>query len=226
MRIDKHSYIITGIAIAIYFAVFFSLKLQVNADIMYSTTDSKSYLAVSEWLKSGVTTSYTEIRPILYPLIIWFSSIFSEIWGLWALQVLFWIGAVYLTFRSIFELTKNLTYAYVGTSVIASNFSLIALTFHGLTEVCTTFFLSLLVYFMAKNIKRYREPYFLNNTLAILGLLTIVKPVFLFPLMIGLFIILPVFYLRSYLSAPVRILYLALLLIPFFGQLSLMRLNT
>jgi len=215
--------ILNCIVIGLYFTVLLNLKTGISNKIMYSTPDSITYLSVAHWLESGIETENTEYRPILYPLLILISSKVSGVYGIWFLQFLFWLFTVNLTFQSVYNLTENYFCGYVSTILIASNFSLIALTLHALTEVATAFLLSVLIFFISNNYKKYRELFFIHGILAVLVLLTILKPVFLIPLLVALFIILPLGYIKNYIVDPIKILILFFILLPFFTQLAIMK---
>jgi len=213
------------IALIVYCAFFIILKLSVSEQIMYSTPDSQSYLAVANWLSHGNSTGSTEIRPILYPLVILGSSLIGNIYGLWLVQLIFWLLTVNISFLSIYKLTTNYIYSYAGVAIILSNLSLIALTTHALTEIMTIFLLSILVFTCINNIKNFSEPKFLTKCVAIMILLTLTKPVFLIPLMILIVLIFPVFYLRKFLNNPRQFLVLALIFLPLVSQFSIMKIK-
>ncbi|VAV83898.1 hypothetical protein MNBD_BACTEROID02-523, partial [hydrothermal vent metagenome] len=190
---NKHYYILNFITIGFYFLIFFSLKIGINHDVMFHTLDSQTYLEVANWLGKGVETQSTSIRPIFYPLLL---LLLSNIYIIWFFQFIVWVLTSNLTFWSVYKLTKRNDLAYLSTLIIISNLTLIALTLHALTEVLVTFLLSLLIYFIVKNIERAKDLSFIHICILILIILTITKPVFLIPLLITLFLILPVFYLK------------------------------
>lgn len=217
---NKHYYILNFITIGFYFLIFFSLKIGINHDVMFHTLDSQTYLEVANWLGKGVETQSTSIRPIFYPLLL---LLLSNIYIIWFFQFIVWVLTSNLTFWSVYKLTKRNDLAYLSTLIIISNLTLIALTLHALTEVLVTFLLSLLIYFIVKNIERAKDLSFIHICILILIILTITKPVFLIPLLITLFLILPVFYLKKYIKTPIKLFVLLIILLPLIFQISLMK---
>lgn len=227
MKLFKHAMInyvvINGFAIIVYFVVLAMLNFDVSEEIMFSTPDSKSYLAVANWLSYNVDTSALSIRPIMYPIILLVGSKLGGIYGIWITQFLFWLATINFTFWSLKELTKNSNYAYLGSFIIIGNLSLISLTWHALTEVTTAFLLAILVAFIVKNRKRSKDLYFVQGCLFFMVLLTIVKPVFSIPLYILL--IISIFQFKSYKKSPHKILHFFLILTPLLVQITIMKIN-
>src|SRR5258708_7439540 len=103
------------IIIIIYFIVFANLKTGVNENIMFSTPDSKSYLHVANYFINGIETDNAVlIRPFLYPLIILVSFKTFGAYGLWVVQLLFWIVSINLLFLSLKKITGNRFISYTA----------------------------------------------------------------------------------------------------------------
>lgn len=221
--INIHFFILNVIICTFYFFIFFNLNAKVNYEVMFSTTDSNSYLAIIEWIFNGKSTDYTEIRPVLYPLIISIPYKIFGSTGIWLVQFLFWVGSINFCFFSIKDLTNKPIYAYLTAFVITTNLSYIGITLHALTEVTTMFLLSILVYFILRYRERFRTLFFVHGIILILILLTLVKPVFYIPLLLILFVALPIFHLKKYIIAPKKVLQLIIILFPLFIQLTIMQ---
>jgi len=217
----SHFYFLNGFVLIFYLLITFNLKIDVSEEIFFSTPDSKTYLEVANWISGGENTDSIAIRPILYPLIL---LVLKEIGGVDALfffHTILWFFIINYTFLTVKRLTKKIVFAYLGAFIVASNLSLISMTYHGLTEVWTAFLLTVLLYFIVKYKKAYKSLDFIQGILLVLVLLTITKPVFQIPLYIFLFIILPVFYGKKLLKSIPKIVTLLVILIPLFIQLSI-----
>jgi hypothetical protein len=190
---------------------------------MFTTYDSYTYCNASNEFYNFSETGFSNFRPFLYPLIINLILKPFGATGLWLMQLAFWMVSINLIFLAIKNTTKSRTLSYIGSGIIALNFSYIGLTMQCLTEVSTVFLLSLLVYYTSINIAHLKSLRFFHGALFILILLTVLKPVFFLPTLFMLFIILPLFYLKKYISAPKKIVVLALITLPLLYQLTLMK---
>lgn len=225
MKKDFNFFILFNLSIiAYYFFVFSQLNIGLNHEILFSTPDSQSYLHVAKWIE-GVPTSWTEDRPIFYPLIIFLCSKISLVYCLWFFQFLCWLFSVNFIFYSIKELTNNRYFTIIGTLVFLSNLSLIALTMHALTEIVTTFLLAWMMYFTIVQMKNRKELFFIHGIILFLSVLTVIKPVFYIPLLGVLFVVIPLFYLKKYLKSPIKIIFLILIFSPVFVQFTIMKTN-
>lgn len=218
-------YILNGLAVAVYFVVFSNLNQNVSHEIVFSTPDALTYMDVANWIANGIDSESVSIRPILYPLILMITTNIGGAYGIWMMQVLFFILTINFTFLGIKKLTRSYVFSFLGAIIIMSNLSLIALTLHALTEVTTVFLLSTMLFFLSRKINNFREVSFFHSSLFFLVLLTILKPVFLIPLFGVLFIVFPLFYFKKYWKGPKNFLKLLLILLPLFIQYSIIKIK-
>ena len=217
-----YSFIFLNIlALAVYFFCFLNFKIGINEKVMFSSPDAQSYWGVANWINFNIKTSALEIRPILYPLFIALFYKIGGIYAIWIVQILFWLATINLVFWSLLKLTKGLAWSFIGGFLIIFNFSLISLTRHALTEVATTFLLSVLVTFCVKNKYRFKQLYFIHGCIFLMAVLTIIKPVFSIPLYILL--IFPLFFISQYLKRVKNFLFLFLSLLPVIIQVTMMK---
>ena len=216
-------YILNALAFAFYILMFFNLNLSVSNEIAFSSTDAKTYNDVANWLAHGIDSESVSTRPILYPLILLISTKIGGAYGIWILQIVFWFLAINFTFLGIKQITKSGVIAFLGAFIILSNLSLIALTFHALTELTTVFLLSAMLFVFSKKIEQFREISFFHTGVLFLVLLTIVKPVFSIPLFCVLLIAFPLFYLKKHWKRPKNFLKLFLILLPLLIQLTIIK---
>ena len=216
-------YILNGIAVFVYLIIFLNLNITVCNEIVFSTPDALTYLDVANWLDVGLDSESISTRPILYPIILLISTKLGGAYGIWIIQVIFWLLTINFTFLAIKRYTKSYIYAFIGAFIIMVNLSLIALTLHALTEVTVVFLLSAMLFFIVKKIEQFKKPHFIHTCLFFLVLLSIVKPVFSIPMFGVLFFVLPIFYLRKHLKYPRHFLRLFLILLPLLVQLTIIK---
>lgn len=207
----------------VYFLVFYNLKINITEDLMFSPLDAKAYLEVSNEFYDFSVQGCSVSRTFFYPLLILIFYGTMGAYGLWILQLFFWIVSVNLLYLSIEKTTHNKTLSFIGSTLIVLNFSFMSLTMVALTEVSVIFLLSLLIYFLAFNVSKWNTLRSFHVYLLITILLAVIKPLFLLPLIFLLFFIMPVFYLKKYLKSPKNIFILILILIPLLFQLTLMK---
>lgn len=196
------------------------IDLPPRQELLFSTPDSITYLDVANWISHGTPTESTSVRPILYPL---FLSIFLKLtgnMGIIIIQSALWLLTVNLVFSSIKRLTKNILFACIGCGIIAINLSLLSLTAHALTEVTTVFLLSLLVYLITLKRESFREPGFILTILLMLVLLTLVKPIFFLPIILVVFVLIPLFHFKRLLLQRRLLFTLLLILTPLLCQMT------
>lgn len=221
-KIPPHFFLLNVVALTGYFLTLSNLKAGINPEIMFSTPDSVSYMDVANWMLTGEDTIYVEYRPMLFPLILLILSKIGGAAAIWFFQFLLWLLSVNLLFESIRKITGKVIFAYFGALILIGNLSVINYTLHALTEITTLFLLSFLIYFFSKNSERRKELYFIHRIILFFVALTLIKPVFFIPLLFILGIT-PVFYFRNYLKTPVKLATLALILLPFIAQLTVMK---
>lgn len=209
-----------ALLVYILFCVFYGFNL--SEEIMFSSTDSKGYLEVSNWIFNGEATQYTEKRPLLYPLLIGIPYQVFGVFGIWGLQVLCWLGTINFVFFGVKKWSNSIVLAWFSSVFIMLNLSLIILTFQGITEIVTTALLAYFFYFIGSNRKERKSLYFIHGILLILIALTLVKPLFYYPTLIVL-VLLPIFYLKQYRKRPRVILKLVLILLPLLLQMTLVK---
>ncbi len=192
---------------------------------MFSSVDSKTYLGVADYIYSGKETPFIRFRPFFYPFVLGF---LLEIGGAYAVvlfQAVLWLITMNLIYHSIKILTGSGVFSFFGGLIFLSNFSLIALTFHGLTEVTTTFFLAFLTFILLMMKEKIKNLSLIHICLFLLSLLTITKPVFSLPLYF-LFFFSFLFHFPKYIKHPKNFLFLLFALLPIIIQGGIMKYET
>lgn len=219
-------YIILNIfGITFYFWIMALSGIEINFNTLFATNDAKTYREVAHWISESTATENTAIRPVLYPLYLVISSKIGGVFGIWFFQFILWLLSINLTFSTLQKLTKSLIWSSLGALVLISNLSFIALTFHALTEVATVFLLTLTIYISIKNREHFRSFSFFRNLILFFVLLTLIKPVFYFPLLGLIFVILPLFYFKVLIQKRNNFILLGLILAPLILQLTIVKLK-
>ena len=223
--IKKHKelFLLNYLLIVIYIVVFIHLKMDIDDKIMFSTVDSLTYWATGQEFYKFSEKGFSELRPFLYPLILVFIHKISGIFGIWIMQLIFWIISINLLFLSIKQMTNNRILSFIGSLILALNISYIVLTVHALTEITTIVLLSALIYFISCNVTKVNTLKFFHGSLFILVLLAVVKPVFFVPVVIMLIIVLPFFYLKKYIQKPKSLITLLFIIVPLLFQITMMK---
>mgnify|MGYP000710383924 CR=1 FL=1 len=218
----KELIIINVICILAYALFWWALEFELSKEVVLSSNDSNSYLAVTDWIFGGEVTGHTGKRPILFPLLMGLPYKLFGLSGIWFLQFLFWLVGINLCVHAITKWTNNKIYGWIVLTILLSNLSLMAMTFHALTEVPTFFFLSVLLYFIVYKIDKFKTIYFIHGVLLILVLLTLIKGAFYYLVLLCI-AILVLFYGRQYLKTPRSLFFFGLILLPLLGQMTLVK---
>lgn len=217
---NKQFVILNTLAVLFFFTCWFVLGFELSDEVMFKTADSESYLAAAGWIFDGKETFSTSTRPLLYPALFGGAYFAFGKVGVWLLHFACWLLSVNLTFFGVRKWSKNNTVSWISAILIIGNLSLIAMTFHALTEVVTTALLSLLFYHVVSCSKRYNQVQFGVKLSLILVLLTLVKPVFFYPTILCLIIVLFA-YRKTYLQFPKRLIYPLLVIAPILLQMTI-----
>jgi len=212
------------ITIIFFFGLQFLIGIDVSEKLMYSTVDGNSYLEVSHWIETGENTPYIGVRPFLYPLLISIANFIGGFIGIWILQIIFWVLSVNFLYLSIIRFTSQKILGFIGVLMFISNLSLISLTWHALSEITTTFLLSVFVLHVAMNKSNLTSIRCLHGTVLILALLTVVRPMFLLPLF-GLLALILIIKFKTYFKTPLKLLWVGLVLLPVFIQMGVLKWN-
>ncbi|HEX2681107.1 MAG TPA: hypothetical protein VHQ03_07425 [Candidatus Dormibacteraeota bacterium] len=162
---------------------FFS---HLSASLFWSP-DSHTYRDVANWLLGGgPNPAESRHRPFLYPLLLGVSGKIAADPGIWALNAVCWFGALNLTAASVVRLTGRMSIAAVAFLVLATNASLIVLSFQALTETLTAFLEALWIFGLALTRIPPASPREIVPVLLPITLLVVVKPEFQVQLVIAL----------------------------------------
>lgn len=186
------------------------------------TPDSKEYLQTAYEFFDLSAIGFSETRPFLFPLLLKLIYSIGGHWLVWILQLFLWIISVNLLFFALKKMLKNIFLCWIGSIVYVANLSLLALTFHGLTEVTTAFLLCILIYQVSSSLDSIFHPIALTKIYFTFVLLTLVKPLFFIPTLILLTILLTV-YLRNRLFTKRKTSFLLLASVPLIFQLTIMK---
>jgi hypothetical protein len=144
---------------------------------VFSSPDSREYRAVANWIFGGPSTPASAWRPYLYPMLIGLAERLGGIRGVWLLNVALWFITLNVAFAATSRFVKSNWAAAVVFLVLATNISLILLSFEGLTEIAVVALLAVWIYGLSRLTRRPTPPQVAWALLPV-ALLVVVKPEF------------------------------------------------
>jgi hypothetical protein len=177
--------ILNVIAAIIYVAVGFASGLLIPVQTahagffsLFSSNDSVQYHAVADWIfGAGPQPNSLAGRPFLYPLLLGLAERIGGLRGIWLLNVLLWFTLLNVAAAATYRFVKSGWAAAIVFLVLATNASLIVLTFKGLTEITTVALLAVWIYGIS-HLTRRPTPSQIVWALLPVALLVVVKPQF------------------------------------------------
>jgi len=189
-------------------------------DLFFSASDAREYRDVSRWLYGLVErSSSSERRPILYPAFLGIVQV-GGIHAAWIAQAAMWLGAALLTTLAVRRATSSWRWATVAFALFVAHPTLVAHTFHGLTETLVVLLWSTWLY-VASAGGLLSEPRQIGRATFLLSLLTITKPIYKLHLLVFLAAVV-VAALREQRAVGGRVLHATLGLVPVGMQIAVM----
>lgn len=216
--------IVLAVAVIYYFQWAYYLTglegSKVNIDqpkrYFWWANDSRSYREAGEWLFGRVDSDAIADRPWLYPFLLGlvrtlFAGNTESI--LWIGQFLMWLASGLFIYLAIQNGTRSTVLSMLGAGIFFSHPSPLILTFHGMTESLNIFLIAIFCWVLTTSAEQ--RVYF---ALLLLGLATVVKPIYLFILILYV-----IYLVIRYQKTPrlKQIGLIALILIPIWIQLLL-----
>jgi hypothetical protein len=164
-------------AISYLLVAWASGSLSQVATSVFSSPDSQQYRAVGDWIFGGAITPASAWRPFLYPLLIGVAERLGGIRGVWLLNVALWFTTLNVAAAATYRFVKSNWAAAIVFLVLATNVSLILLSFEGLTEITVVALLAFWIYGLSHLTPR-PTPSQVGWVLLPLTLLVVVKPEF------------------------------------------------
>src|SRR6267378_2103349 len=147
--------ILNLVAAIIYVAVGYASGLLIPVQTahsgffsLFSSNDSLQYHAVADWIFGARDRPIAASagRPFLYPLLLGLAERIGGLRGIWLLNVLLWFTTLNAAAAATHRFVKSRWAAVIVFLVLATNASLIVLTFKGLTEITTVALLAIWMY--------------------------------------------------------------------------------
>lgn len=167
------------------------LDVQLSEGVMFDyfnlEADSYSYYEVGQWIYHQTPSPNLAYRPVLFPFTLVSLFKVGGVWAIFIYHIVIYCWSHYLIHMAVKKISKSVVTATLASFLFLSNFTLIGLTYHGLSEPTVIFGLSLILYLLAIKIshKIYPERFWSLLIVAI-SLLVLVKPVFLIPALVVL----------------------------------------
>ena len=145
---------------------------------VFSSPDSRSYRAVADWIFGArASAAASAWRPFLYPLLMGLAERLGGVRGVWLLNVALWFITLNVAAAATYRFVKSNWAAALVFLVLATNVSLILLSFHGLTEITVVALLAVWIYGLSHLTRRPTASQVAWALLPV-SLLVVVKPEF------------------------------------------------
>ena len=216
--------ILLAVAVIYYFQWAYYLTglegSKVNIDqperYFWWANDSRSYRDAGEWLFGRVDSDAIADRPWLYPFTLGlartlFAGNAESV--LWIGQFLMWLASGLSIYLALQNGTRSTVLSMLGAGIFFSHPSPLILTFHGMTESLNIFLIAIFCWVLTTS---NEQRFYL--ALLLLSFATIVKPIYLFILILFLIYLL-IEYKKTVRLKQIGLI--ALLLIPIWIQLLL-----
>jgi predicted DNA repair protein MutK len=119
-------------------------------ETLFSSPDSLGYRDVGDWLFRAIPNSVESVhRPFLYPLLLGGALRIGGNPAIWALNLVLWFGTVNVTAAATWRMTARPLLGAIVFLVLATNVSLIVLSFQALTELTVAFLESIWIFGLA-----------------------------------------------------------------------------
>lgn len=222
LKKNREYVILNGLLFIFLFFVLKDFPIPLSKETLLFASDAQEYMATGQSLIDDSIKGSLVTRPFLFPLLL---LVITSIGGykLWFIfQLLLWISSVNLIFCSFKKWKIPLVLSVIGLIVFCFNFSIIALIYHALNEVVIIFLVCCLIWLIANYQRCFFSLKVLQKLLFLLVVLTLIKPLFLLPMIafVGLIVILNV---RKYFHSPKLLLILLLIVSPIFAQMCLVK---
>jgi hypothetical protein len=145
---------------------------------VFSSPDSREYRQVADWIfgARGLADA-SAWRPFLYPLLLGLADRIGGAAGVWLLNAALWFAALNIAAAAAYRLVKAEWAAILAFLALATNVSLILLTYQALTEITTVTLIAIWIYGLSHLTTRPGATQVLSALLP-LTLLVVVKPEF------------------------------------------------
>lgn len=216
--------ILSTLSLLYLFFVLRDFPAEFSEQFMFMTPDSQEYLRTGQSFFDDSVNDALATRPFLFPLVLNFIHSIGGYLFWFVCQVAMWLLTINLLFATFKKLAIPILLNLVAIVCFCLNFTVIALLFHGLTEVTVIFLLSWLSYLIVVNRNSFFELINLKKVLLVLVVLTVVKPLFLLPTFafLGLVIVL---HFKSIFRVTKNLLVLVLIMLPIIVQMGLVKVS-
>ena len=167
------------IAAAVYVVVGWLSGYLAHPDAyVFSSPDSHEYRQVADWIYGARANAHASTwRPFLYPLLLGLAERVGGAASIWLINVALWFAALNIAAAAARRLVKSAWAEILVFLAMATNVSLILLTFHALTEIPTVALIAIWIYGLS-HVTRKPNASQVVWALLPLTLLVVVKPQF------------------------------------------------
>lgn len=114
---------------------------------VFSSVDAGTYRQVADYIfGGGPKTEALALRPFLYPLVVGAANMLGGARAVWLINVVLWFASLNVAALAAYRFTDKRWASFLVFIVMATNISLIILTFHALAETLAVALLALWAY--------------------------------------------------------------------------------
>lgn len=220
--LEKEFLLLNGILLFFLAGIVLNSPFRPSDELLLFTSDSRTYFNAGKEFFDFSAQGDSLIRPFFYSCFLALSYYLGGTWLVVLLQLLFWLTSANLIYYSVRNISEKLIYRVIAVFFFAVNISLISYTFHGLTEIMSVLLLSLITFITCKTFKKGFEFKPAVSILFLFALLTVTKPLFLYPFLFFL-LVTGVYFFKTYRKNIKSILLLLLAVTPVLLQLTAMK---
>lgn len=221
---SKEFLILNGVIVLFLALILPTFPLVPSSEIVLQTVDSITYYNSGSEVFDLTAKGSSWVRPFFYSSFLYVTYNIGGAWLVVILQLLMWIASANFVFYTLKNYNSRLVVRIIGTSIFIANISLLSYVFHGLTEIISVFFLSWVGFIFSQIVKVGYERSRVLAIIFILGILTVIKPLFEYPFLLSVAIGIFVFIRKKELK-PKMLIWILLVVSPVVIQYSLMKIK-
>lgn len=218
----KEIYALNGVLFLFFAYITFNSPWWPSNELLLLTSDANTYFDTGKELFESYSPGYSIIRPFFYPAFLYLIHGLGGAWLVVFVQFLFWVISGNLIFLILKKCTLTVRLSFGFILLFVLNISLIGYTFHGLTELISTFLIAWFIYLLLHSNTNKITASLCIKMLSILALLTVIKPLFQYPFLIFLLFVL-VRFGKEFIQNRGLIVAFVLALSPVVLQISIMK---
>jgi len=219
---NKEVLLINGLLILFFWTIAINSPWKISDELLLLTPDSMTYYDTGKEFFTSNFEGSSIIRPFLYASFLYLTHSLGGAYLVVIIQFLLWLASANLVYVTLKKQFLKTNIAVIGLVFFSINVSLIGYSFHGLTEVVSTFLLALLTYILLSSPAKKLDFALSIKVILILALLTAIKPLFYYPFVL-FSVISVIINMKFIIRSKISLVFLLLAFSPVVLQISIMK---